>query len=341
MQVIYFKDPRLNFGDDLNEFLWSEIFSDTFRGNTNITLVGIGSILSEQHVGHLGRRGEKIIVMGTGTSYDLPPKRMSDWSVLAVRGPLTANVIGMPEKSITDGAILLAAAPKLTGPAQKRTDIVFMPHHRTLRGRPWNKIAHAAGMTLVSPEQPVDDVLKAFGRAKLVVTEAMHGAIVADTLRIPWIPLIIAPTIDEFKWRDWSLSMDVAFAPHHIPAGDASDIRRYRAIHNVLARAGLDGHSHLTGAMSPGDLVAFLQNRYSKDLKSAVSHPLPEDIFSRMKGWPARLNNPRYQEKTARALERVALSTPYLSKDVIFNSRLTQMREAVAAAETIGRASYA
>lgn len=37
----------------------------------------------------------------------------------------------------------------------------------------------------------------------------MHGAIVADTYRIPWIPIKLYPYINEFKWNDWALSLNI------------------------------------------------------------------------------------------------------------------------------------
>ena len=123
-----------------------------------------------------------------------------------------------------------------------------MPHHRSIRLSPWAEIAKEAGLTFVSPQQPVADVLAAFGRAKLVVTEAMHGAIVADTLRIPWIPVVVSPMIDEFKWRDWALSMDVPYAPVQVAAGAARDRRRYAKARRLLDDAGLAGHQVLAGA---------------------------------------------------------------------------------------------
>src|SRR5207237_10228278 len=70
-----------------------------------------------------------------------------------------------------------------------------------LRDRPWAQAAAEAGLTFVSPEWPVAQVFGYFARAQLVVTEAMHGAIIADALRIPWVPVKISPELDEFKWR--------------------------------------------------------------------------------------------------------------------------------------------
>ena len=40
----------------------------------------------------------------------------------------------------------------------------------------------------------------------------MHGAIIADTLRIPWIPISTRPSINTFKWLDWCESMELEYS---------------------------------------------------------------------------------------------------------------------------------
>jgi succinoglycan biosynthesis protein ExoV len=58
----------------------------------------------------------------------------------------------------------------------------------------------------------------------------MHGAIVADALGVPWIPVRTggAGTL-EFKWRDWCGSVGLSYRPHHVVplyAASRSPVRR-------------------------------------------------------------------------------------------------------------------
>src|ERR1019366_6854573 len=69
-----------------------------------------------------------------------------------------------------------------------------------------------------------------FASAKLVVAEAMHGAIVADTLRIPWIAVECSPEILPFKWVDWCQSMDLPYKPFQLLPTSAWDAMKRRRV---------------------------------------------------------------------------------------------------------------
>jgi hypothetical protein len=334
MELVYYKDEKLNFGDDLNAVLWPHILSKRMYATENIAVVGIGSILNQERLGRFEKSSHEVIVLGSGTSYDVPPRQIHKWHVHAVRGPLTAELIGMPEKAVTDGAILLADAPELVPATASKTDVVFIPHHRTIRASPWARIAHRAGMTFVSPQQPVEKVLKALSKAKLVVTEAMHGAIVADTMRIPWLPVIISPAVDEFKWRDWCRSMEVPFEPVQIPAGHPDDRWRYSRMRRVLERAGIKGHRMLEEANSREQFESYFARRFSP----ATNKALLRCGSGKLGRLVVRLTKPvhsLYESQAARALKAAAAGFPYLSRDEVFDDRLNRMREAVLAAERI------
>lgn len=335
MEICYYRDPKFNFGDDLNAIVWDELLPDRLRQSPDVVIVGIGSILNEYTLGKYTGSGKRLIVIGSGTSYGAPPRELASMQVLAVRGPYTAAVIGQPHTAVTDSAILLAAlkTPTASAPAPERDRVLFMPHHRTLFSTPWADIAAECGMTYVTPQQPVEQILAQFARARLVVTEAMHGAIVADTLRIPWIPVAISPAVEEFKWRDWSQSMDVPFRPQRLTAGTHRDIGRFANMESILRKAGIQGFSNVPEGADATALRSYLDRRFS---------PSVGDLSWRKPGMAKRLYDMALSVADAiphkaavQALAKAAGGPQFLSKDHVFRSRLQQMLDAVGRAEAL------
>jgi succinoglycan biosynthesis protein ExoV len=60
-------------------------------------------------------------------------------------------------------------------------------------------------------------VLDALQRTDVLLAEAMHGAIVADALRIPWVPVRTRKKIKQFKWDDWCGSLGLEYQPQDLP----------------------------------------------------------------------------------------------------------------------------
>ena len=57
--------------------------------------------------------------------------------------------------------------------------------------------------------------------SELLVTEAMHGAIVADALRVPWVPARPVQPTNRGKWIDWASALDIELRPQQIVASNA------------------------------------------------------------------------------------------------------------------------
>ena len=55
--------------------------------------------------------------------------------------------------------------------------------------------------------------MTAIAQTEVLLAEAMHGAIVADALRVPWIPLCTSARILNFKWLDWCASLNLDYRP--------------------------------------------------------------------------------------------------------------------------------
>ncbi len=91
-------------------------------------------------------------------------------------------------------------------------------------------------MTYIDPAAPVEDTLDKIRSSRLLITEAMHGAIVADALRVPWIPVRTNPGVLEFKWQDWTASLDLEHEFHALPLLDRAASSRLRARARICAK---------------------------------------------------------------------------------------------------------
>lgn len=113
MHIVYYKDAVGNFGDDLNELIWPRVLPEDVRSAPDTVLVGIGSLLDEARFRGVETASKRVFVMGSGAAYGRLPDDYARWTYCAVRGPLTASVIGRPAAAVTDSAALLAALPDL------------------------------------------------------------------------------------------------------------------------------------------------------------------------------------------------------------------------------------
>jgi succinoglycan biosynthesis protein ExoV len=206
LQLYYYQDPIGNFGDDLNPWLWPRLLPKPVEQcfDSDTLFLGIGSILNQK----IPSQPLKKIVFGSGFGYGSPPAITSGWRFYCVRGPLTAQVLELPaEKAICDSAILIR---EHVPPANKtRYRAAYMPHHLTALYDNWRAVCDTLSIHYIDPAAPVEQTLEAIRSSEVVITEAMHGAIVADALRVPWIPVRTRPRIAEFKWRDWSSSLGI------------------------------------------------------------------------------------------------------------------------------------
>ena len=226
MRLYYYKDKRGNFGDDLNIWLWPKLVGslvDTKNpyfafGKSSVTdetetlFIGVGSLLNH----HIPVQPKKI-VLGAGVSYGNIPHVDDKWAIYAVRGPRSAKSLGLDQRhSITDSGVLVRAVdlPK----KEKTYPISFFSYHENAELIDWDRPCRLAGIHHIDPSGDVAEVLDQVMRTEVLVTEAMHGAIVADALRVPWIPVRIFQGLNSFKWMDWCESLGLEYKPYELPS---------------------------------------------------------------------------------------------------------------------------
>lgn len=208
MKLFYYKDPVGNFGDDLNPLIWYTLAPELFNTDGSSVLVGIGTLINSR-----APEAPVKYVFGSGVGYHKFPPITEKWQFYCVRGPLSAQRLGLdPSYAITDPAVLLTEVLPRT-PAQSTGMVSFMPHHASARFADWKGLCEKAGVNYIDPANDIHDTILQMRQSRLVLAEAMHAAIVADALRVPWVPLVCYDHILDFKWDDWCQSLNMAYQP--------------------------------------------------------------------------------------------------------------------------------
>lgn len=207
----YHRDAYGNFGDDLNPWLFARLLPNMISPRATTALVGIGTILNSTLPS-----GPKLIV-GSGVGYDDAPRMDASMHVHFVRGPGTAAALGLPlSRAITDPAYLATRFLPPRGNGGGGT--ILLPHHVSAFNADWKRVARRAGMRYVDPAAGPLRVIDEIRNARLVITSAMHGAILADAFRVPWVRVAEYGHLNEFKWKDWSDSVRIAPVSHTLPS---------------------------------------------------------------------------------------------------------------------------
>jgi succinoglycan biosynthesis protein ExoV len=227
----------VNFGDAINPWLWDKVFPNLFDEDRDNLFLGIGTILWTGHP----KKARKY-VFGSGYGSETPPDSNfgENWVFYCVRGPKTAKMLGLdPSLAIADPAILVKEFYQPI--TEKKYKISFIPHFTHEARCDLGKLCHDLNINLISPStNDVEQVMNAISASEIVIVEAMHGAIVADALRVPWIPVDFhGITLNNFKWNDWCESMDLEYNPFVFIHGYPGDmvfkktIRKIPVLYNI------------------------------------------------------------------------------------------------------------
>ena len=289
MKLEYYKRP--NFGDALNSTIFHKLLPDFFGDDPECSFFGIGSIIGLPIVADAYKK----IIFSSGFAYCELPKLDNSYDIICVRGPLSAKALKIDDNlGIADGALLLREFKYEN--VEKEYDFSFMPHRSSEHRYPWDKICKEAGIHFMSTAADPEFVIQEILKSKCVIAEAMHYAIVADILRVPWIPVKAYSTINDFKWQDWASSLEMNYDPISLAA-----LYPPKSVKNFLKRK------------SPANL--------------------PEPVYDLIASARTGYENLMLKDKAMKGLERAKETPPQLSKDTIFNSKVDQLRERLAFVE--------
>jgi succinoglycan biosynthesis protein ExoV len=223
MQPYYWESAHGNFGDDLNLWLWDFLLPGFRETHPDTLLVGVGTVLNRAL---LPERQHKLVI-GSGFGYgSLPDMSQADeWDIRSVRGPLTAQKLGLePEKGIIDPAVMLADMPEFQN-LPKRYKKSFVPHWESAISGMWSSMVPSLGLTYIDPCGEAKAVIRQIAQSEIIIAESMHGAILADAFRVPWVAVSTSASINSFKWNDWASTLGVTYQPIKVPISTRAEAK--------------------------------------------------------------------------------------------------------------------
>jgi len=149
-----------------------------------------------------------------------------------------------------------------------------MPHHASLYPA-YQEICDELGFMYISPTENVTDVTEKLLSVELLITEAMHGAICADALRVPWLPYKTNRKFNDFKWQDWLSTVDLTPEFATLPAiwerGPSEQLKRlvYTPIQKQIMKSKLkklarSGRSYLSADKVHNENLLRIKNEVDK-----------------------------------------------------------------------------
>jgi len=192
---------RPNFGDDINPSFLEKLSGKSIRFATDRSqphLLGVGSILESAT--------DASIVIGSGylrpESGPLPKKA----TVLSVRG-LRSLELADCDDHVLLGDPLLLVDTFFDQPIEKKYDTGLVAHVLNVRHL---RAKYGRHVHLISPTQRPWKVVEEIASCERIVSQSLHGLIIADALEIPnlWLAPSESMAGGRFKFDDYFTTLD-------------------------------------------------------------------------------------------------------------------------------------
>jgi succinoglycan biosynthesis protein ExoV len=197
--------------------------------------------------------------------------------IRAVRGPKTAEALGLPKNiAMTDPAVLIARMEEFSA-ISTQYNCSFVPHWESHICGIWPEICARLNIHYINPCDDSKEVIKAIAASTYILAESMHAAILADAFGIPWIAVSSSDNINSFKWQDWLDGLDMEYSPCSLLPSTRWEAKykggRYAFINYRAGMAGLpDPQSHVANS---------LHNKpaHKKVVESALAKPALKSLL--------------------------------------------------------------
>lgn len=301
MKPYYWESEHGNFGDDLNLWLWDFLLPGFRDVHPDTLLVGVGTVLNRELLPVDGHK----LVLGSGYGYGVLPdiSDRSKWDIRCVRGPLTAKQAGLPENTgIIDPAVVVADMPEFKGlPKIHRKS--FIPHWETATAGIWASVCDAVGLHYIDPRGEAKFVIREIAQSEMIIAESMHGAILADAFRVPWVAVTTSNSINSFKWTDWGQTVGVSYNPRKLPVST-----RAEAIMKGTKFWGVNFKKKRPGITTTSDLGR--SEKHTNAEKREKGNTIPRSAVKLVLATPASI-----------ALLKASRAVPQLSHESVLSER--------------------
>ncbi len=229
MKLSFWNGP--NFGDQLNQYVFPRLFPDLLDDGNDRPLYGIGSIIDLSII----PKESSAILFGTGLRDPFQGYEGHQWDIRFLRGPLSVRSFAPETQYIADAAYLLMLIDDFgatLSSAKKQHGISLIPYYGYIGHLPWRKLCSILGFNFIDPSWHPEGILRDIADSELVVAGAMHGAIIADICRVPWMRLRMdqypseSHFLSEFKWADWAGALGI----EEIPSVSISSVTRRSSV---------------------------------------------------------------------------------------------------------------
>lgn len=186
-----------NFGDDINVSLFESLSDLPMRfakDRRRPHFMGMGSILTFAT--------ESSVVLGSGL---LEPTRLQrPLEVVSLRGELSRQQFGLKRDIPLGDPMVLV---NLLMSPERGDHVGFVPHVSSL---PRLRRALSPKIKLIDVRRAPWEVVREIGRCKLILSQSLHGLIVADAFDIPniWVAPGSKMVGGDFKFRDYFSTLD-------------------------------------------------------------------------------------------------------------------------------------
>jgi succinoglycan biosynthesis protein ExoV len=213
-------------------------------------------------------------------------------------------------------------------PEHERKGVVFIPHHQTDADADWPEVCRRAGVEYLPARLDSREVIGRIRGARLVLAEAMHAAIVADTMRVPFVPITGSPQVNSFKWLDWTRSLEMPYEPIALPPANIASALRHRMLWAYRESYQFDTTDEEAALAYFKQRFLAKPDRLRTRLRRVIRRQHERlDSFLRTPDAARRLRGPdeRLIDRTAGSLADAAKRPGFLSEEGIFSSRVDQL----------------